>query len=102
MKRFTLWNSYVAITESKEFVDWNKTKIIGSFKCPAFSYRSSTQIKADPFLFEYNNAIYLFYEEKYKNGKGYIVCTWTSDLKKLVSTGCSIEGTISFVIPLCI
>ena len=52
MKRFTLWNSYVAITESKEFVDWNKTKIIGSFKCPAFSYRSSTQIKADPFLFE--------------------------------------------------
>ena len=81
MKRFTLWNSYVAITESKEFVDWNKTKIIGSFKCPAFSYRSSTQIKADPFLFEYNNAIYLFYEEKYKNGKGYIVCTWTSDLK---------------------
>ena len=43
MKRFTLWNSYVAITESKEFVDWNKTKIIGSFKCPAFSYRSSTQ-----------------------------------------------------------
>ena len=49
MKRFTLWNSYVAITESKEFVDWNKIKIIGSFKCPAFSYRSSTQIKADPF-----------------------------------------------------
>ncbi len=80
MKRFTLWNSYVAITESKEFVDWNKTKIIGSFKCPAFSYRSSTQIKADPFLFEYNNAIYLFYEEKYKNGKGYIVCTWTSTI----------------------
>lgn len=51
MKRFTLWNSYVAITESKEFVDWNKTKIIGSFKCPAFSYRSSTQIdKSRPFF----------------------------------------------------
>ena len=95
MKRFTLWNSYVAITESKEFVDWNKTKIIGSFKCPAFSYRSSTQIKADPFLFEYNNAIYLFYERLY--------CLYLDiGFKKLVSTGCSIEGTISFVIPLCI
>ena len=80
MKRFTLWNSYVAITESKEFVDWNKTKIIGSFKCPAFSYRSSTQIKADPFLFEYNNAIYLSTKKSIKR-EGYIVCTWTSDLK---------------------
>lgn len=39
------------------------------------------EIKADPFLFVHNETLYLFYEEKLRMSKGYIMMTSTRDLK---------------------
>ena len=38
-------------------------------------------IKADPFLFAHNDKLYLFYEEKKRRSKGYIMMTYTTDLR---------------------
>ena len=38
-------------------------------------------IKADPFLFVHNDKLYLFYEEKKRKTKGYIMMTYTTDLR---------------------
>lgn len=39
------------------------------------------EIKADPFLFLHNDTLYLFYEEKLRKSKGYIMMTCTNDLE---------------------
>lgn len=39
------------------------------------------EIKADPFLFVLNDTLYLFYEEKLRKSKGYIMMTCTNDLE---------------------
>lgn len=45
-----------------------------------FKY-NQIEIKADPFLFVHNDTLFLFYEEKRRLSKGYLMMTCTKDLK---------------------
>lgn len=73
----------VSVQNEKPFVEREKKSVLRFAKSRWWSLFSPSIMKADPFLFIYNNRLYLFYEEMpIGNGLGVIKMVSTNDLHK--------------------
>lgn len=79
----TNFNIRLQITENEtELNNILRGMILKDFKSEKDIFKfNQIEIKADPFLFVHNETLYLFYEEKLRKSKGYIMMASTKDLK---------------------
>lgn len=80
----TNFNIRLQIADSgTELVELHQSEVLKDFKAETNIFKfNQIEIKADPFLFVHNDTLFLFYEEKKRKSKGYIMMTSTKDLKK--------------------